>query len=51
MVNTAKNLLDRAKQSATVGPKTSSTKVIQKIVEATGDLIGNEIYNEITKLS
>ena len=31
--------------------KTSSKRVIQKTAEATGDLIGNKIANEIKKLS
>ena len=50
MVN-SKNLLDHAKTSATDVLKTSSKRVIQKTVEATGDLIGNKIANRITKVS
>ena len=36
-------LLDDAKQSATDAFKTSSRRVIQKTVDATGYLIGNKI--------
>ena len=43
-------LLDDAKQSATDALKTTSKREIQKIVEATGDLIGNKIVNRITKV-
>ena len=43
-------LLDYAKQSATDALKTTSQKVIQKIAEATGDLIGNEIADRINLL-
>ena len=31
--------------------KTSSKRVIQKTVEATGDLIGNEIADKMTRVS
>ena len=43
-------LLDHAKKSATDALKTSSKRVIQKIAEATGDLIGNKIANQIMGL-
>ena len=43
--------LDDVKQSATDALKTSSKRVIQKIAEATGDLIGNKFANKITKIS
>ena len=39
----SQNLLDHAKQSATDAFKTSSRRVIQKTVDATGYLIGNKI--------
>ena len=39
------------KKSATDALKTSSKRVIQKAVEATGDLCVNKIANKITKLS
>ena len=39
--------LDHAKQSATDAPKTTSKKVIQKKVEATGDLICNKTTDKI----
>ena len=40
-------LLDHAKQSATDALKTSSKRVIQKKVAATGDLIGNKIADKL----
>ena len=43
-------LLDHAKQSATNALKTSSKIVIQDTTEATGDLSGNKIANEIRKV-
>ena len=42
---------DHAKKSATHALKTSSKRVIQKTLEATGDLIGNKIANKITRVS
>ena len=47
----SQKILDSAKQSATEALTTSSKKVIQKSVEATGDLIGNRITDKITKSS
>ena len=44
-------LLHLAKKSATDALKTFSKRVIQKTVEATGDLISNKIANRITKVS
>ena len=44
-------LLDHAKQSATNILKTASKRVIQKIVKATGDLIGNKTADRIRKFS
>ena len=41
-------ILDYANQSATDALTTSSKGVIQKAVEATGDLIGNKIADRIT---
>ena len=43
-------MLDHAKQSATDAPKTTSKKVIQKTVEATGDLICNKTANTIMRV-
>ena len=43
--------LDHAKQSATDAFKTFSKRVIQKRVEATGDLIGNRFADKITRAS
>ena len=43
-------LFDHAKQSTTDALKTSSKRVIQTMVQATGDVIGNEIASRITKV-
>ena len=43
--------LDHAKQSATDMFKTSSKRVIQKVVEATCNLVGNKIAGKITNVS
>ena len=43
-------LFDHVKQSDTDALKTTSKRVIQKTVEATGDLIGNMIADKITKI-
>ena len=42
---------DSAKKSATDAVKTASKREIQKIAEATGDLIGNKIAEKITSVS
>ena len=47
----SQKLLDHAKQSVTDALRTNSKRVIQKAAEATGDLIGNNIANRITKVS
>ena len=47
----SQKLLDHAKQSATDTLKTASKRTIQKPAEATGDLIGNEIANRISRVS
>ena len=47
----SQKLLDRAKQYAIDASSTSSKRAIQKIAEATGDLIGNKIADRITKVS
>ena len=44
-------LLDSAKKSITDVIKTAPKRAIQQIAEATGDLIGNKIANEITSVS
>ena len=41
-------LVDTAKKSGTDAIKTASKRAIQKIAEATGDLIGNKIADKIT---
>ena len=47
----SQKLLDHAKQSATDTFQIASKRAIQKIVEETGDLIGNKIAKRITKAS
>ena len=44
-------LFDHTKQSETDPLKTTTKKVTQKSAEATGDLIGNKITDEITRVS
>ena len=43
-------LLDIAKKSTKDAIKTASKRAIQKIVEPTGDLIGNKIADKITNI-
>ena len=43
-------LLDSAKRSTTDSITTASKRAIQKIAEATGDLIGNKIAGKITSV-
>ena len=43
--------LDSAKKSTTDALKTASKRVIQKTVEATGDLIGNKIADKMASVS
>ena len=47
----SQKLFDHAKQSAANALKTPSKREIQKAAEATGDLIGNEIADKITRVS
>ena len=49
--NYSQKLLDHAKQSAADAFKTSSKRATQKTAEATGDLIGKEIVERMTKVS
>ena len=44
-------LRNHAKQSATDAIKNTSKRAIQKIVEATGDSIGNKFADKITRVS
>ena len=44
-------LFDSAKKSTTDAIKAASKRAIQKIAEATGDLIGNKIADKITNVS
>ena len=46
----SQKLLHHAKKSGTHALTTSSKRVIQKIAEATGNLIGTKIANRITKV-
>ena len=46
-----KKLVDTAKKSATDAIQTTSKRVIQKTVEATGDQVGNKIADKITSVS
>ena len=47
----SQKLLDSAKKSTTDTIKTASKKEIQKIAEATSDLVGNKIADKITNVS
>ena len=47
----SQKLLHSAKKSTTDAIKTASKRAIQKIAEATGDLIGNKIADKITSVS
>ena len=44
-------LVDSAKKSVTDALKIPGKRAIQKIAEATGDLVGNKIANKITSYS
>ena len=45
-----RNFVNTAKKSATDAIKTASKRAIQKIAEATGDLIGNKIADKATRV-
>ena len=45
-----KKLMDTATKIGIDGAKTVSKRVVQKTAEATGDLIGNKIADEITSI-
>ena len=49
--NKIQKLFDTAKKSTTYAIKTVLKRAIQKIAEATGDLIGNKIADKITSVS
>ena len=51
MLAMPEKLLDHAKKSATDALKASSKRVIQKTAEATSDLIGKKIANQIRGVS
>ena len=46
-----KKLMDTTTKTGIDAAKTSSKRVVQKIAEATGDLIGNKIADKITSIS
>ena len=46
-----KKLLDTATKTGIDAAKTASTRVVQKTTEASGDLIGNKIADQITSVS
>ena len=45
-----KRLIDTATKTGIDAAKTASKRVVQKTAEATGDLIGNKIADEITSV-
>ena len=47
----SQELCDSAKKSIPDAIKTASGRAIQKIAEATGDLIGNKVTDKITSVS
>ena len=47
----SQKLLDTAKKSTIHAIKTASKRAIQKLAEATGDLIGSKIADKITSVS
>ena len=47
----SEKLVDTAKKFATDAIKTASKRAIQKTAEATGDLVGNTIADQITSAS
>ena len=49
--NTVKNFLIQLKKSTTDAIKTASKRAIQKVAEATSDLIGNKIADKIVSAS
>ena len=51
IVNPQSTLVDTAKKSARDAIKAASKRPIQKIAEATGDLIDNKITDKITSIS
>ena len=45
-----KKLMDTATKTGMDAPKTASKRVVQKIAEATGDLIGNKMADKTTSI-
>ena len=50
VVNMEKKLIDTSTKTGIYPAKTASKRVAQKTVEATGDVIGNEIVDETTSV-
>ena len=48
--NYGKKLMDIVTKTGIDAAKTASKRVVQKVAEATGDLIGNKIADKITSL-
>ena len=48
--NNCKTLMGTATKTGMDAAKTASKRVVQKTAEATGDLIGNKIADEITSI-
>ena len=48
--NYSQNFIDHTKQSATDALKTASKRTIRNTAEATGDLVGYEMANKITRV-
>ena len=51
IIKYSQRILDHAKQLATYARKTASKKSVQKTIEATDDLIGNKIADQVTIIS
>ena len=49
-IDMAKKLIDTAAKTGTGAANTASKRVVQKTPEATGNLIGNKIPDEITSV-
>ena len=50
VINIEKKLIDTATKTGIDAAKTASKRVVQKTVEATGDLNGNKIADKITSV-
>ena len=50
VINMWKKIMDTATKTGTDGAKTVSKRAVQKTAEATEDMIGNKITDEITSI-